>query len=151
WTSADAQLPTPTMARRMVSLVSSGTLLLGRRSGRRHGRGGAVRAPRDPLGPGSARGAGTPDLTLLGLDQIVQPPDVGLGGGELMVHERQRVAVDPLLVDREGSLQIGPATLQIRPATLQQADPRLRLEVLEEGQADAEPVVTRGLVAGALK
>src|SRR5205823_9295122 len=88
---------------------SSGTLLLGDGPGRGHG------AP--AAWPGGPLGRGGPWLHLqpFGLDQIVEPPDVGLGGRKLVVHERQRVVVDGLPVAAERVLEGGPPALQEGP------------------------------------
>src|SRR2546421_2756597 len=143
------------MAIRTFPLLMSGTLLLrghrARGRGLRGHRGGRLRRRRPAPGGSAARGPGLPDLAALRLDQPVQPADVRLGGRELVVHQRQRVAVDPLLVRLERTLQLGAPSLQERAATLQEADARLGLQVLEEREADGEAVVLRSLVAGALQ
>src|SRR6266571_2849513 len=100
---------------RWISVIS-GTLPLGREAG---GGGWRGAGPRRAAGPGAP---GRGDLRLLRRDEVVQPPDVALGGGELVVHQRHRVTVDALLVALERLLDHRPAALEVSPPALEEPD-----------------------------
>src|SRR5439155_4178093 len=100
---------------------------------------------------GAATGRRLLHQMLLGLDEVVQPLDVVLRGGKLMVHQRQRVAVDSFLEPLDGFPETRPPALQESPATLQQTDPGLGLQVLEEREPHGEAAVLGGLLAGSLQ
>ena len=96
-----------------------------------------------------ARSPHGPDLlhlALFGFDQVVEPADVALRGVQLVLHERERVAVDPLPVLPQRFLEGRASPFQEGPAPLEQADSRLGLEVPEEREPDREPVVLGGLL-----
>ena len=100
---------------------------------------------------GRARTAKGPlHLALFGFDQVLEPADVALRGVQLVLHERERVAVDPLPVFPQRFLEGRASPLQEGPAPLEQADSRLGLEVPEEREPDREPVVLGGLLPNPL-
>ncbi len=81
-----------------------------------------------------------------GLDQALEPRDVGFGGVAPVLHQRERVVVDPLARGAERVLDGGQTVLQERAPPFEQADPRLRGQVLEEREAHAEARVLGGVV-----
>src|SRR5918999_4428139 len=91
------------------------------------------------------------DLAALRLDQVVEPFDVVLGGVLPVTHEGQRVVVDALSGVLQRRRDGGQSLLEVRASSLQQPDAGLGLQVLEEGQADAEPVVLPGLLSSFLQ
>src|SRR5215210_2768994 len=93
-------------------------------------------------------GSGRLGVESLGRDQAVQPRDVLLGRVATVLDHRQRVRVTRGRRERRRD-GVEPL-LEERAPALEQPDPRFGSEVLEEGEADAEPVVLRGRVRAGL-
>ena len=86
----------------------------------------------------------------LGLDQAFEPRDVGFGGVAPVLHQRERVVVDPFARGAQRVLDGRQTILQERAPPFEQADPRLRRQVLEEREAHAEARVLGGVVVRCL-
>src|SRR5688572_19090678 len=78
-------------------------------------------------------------------DQLVEPPDLALGGVEPQLVQLAGVAVDLLTGTGEGAAQALAAFLDAPSAPLEDAHPRLGRGAGEEREVHAEAVVVPGL------
>src|SRR6266545_4706546 len=83
-------------------------------------------------------------LASLRRDEAIQPGDILLGGLAAVLHQRERVRVEALTGSRERCGDGREPFLEVGAPALQQADPGIGRQVLEEREADPEPVVLGG-------